>query len=205
MSGDRSGAEGALVAVPVTREHAAALGALFERCESACYCRYWHFAGDKNAWLERCALAPGKNREELTAALEHANAGDDLLGVVALTPGGDVAGWMKLSAAQAVPKLYDQRLYRGLSCFSGERAGVLVVGCFLIDEPWRRQGVARRLLGAGIDAARRRGARALEAFPRRSSPLRPDEQWTGPLQVFESAGFAVVHDFGPYPVLRLTL
>ena len=35
-----------------------ALAALFERAESPCFCRYWHFEGDKNAWLDRCANRP---------------------------------------------------------------------------------------------------------------------------------------------------
>ena len=37
----------------VTPHHLDALADLFRACESPCFCRYWHFEGDKNAWLER--------------------------------------------------------------------------------------------------------------------------------------------------------
>ena len=33
--------------------HTDALLALFERTSTPCHCQYWHFTGDKNAWLER--------------------------------------------------------------------------------------------------------------------------------------------------------
>jgi hypothetical protein len=32
-------------------EHARAIAELFEREGCACFCRWWHFEGDKNAWL----------------------------------------------------------------------------------------------------------------------------------------------------------
>ena len=43
--------------------------ALFEACGSACFCRYWHFEGTKNDWLERCARRPEDNRDEQLALM----------------------------------------------------------------------------------------------------------------------------------------
>jgi GNAT superfamily N-acetyltransferase len=185
-----------------TPEHATALLQLFARTGSPCHCRWWHFGGDKNVWLDRCANAPRLNAEELRARLDESS--DEASGVVALAAGRAV-GWMKLCPAAAVPKLYEQRLYRALPCFSGEREHVFVVGCFLVDEGWRRRGLCARLLDHGIRHARERGARAIEAFPRRSDALRPDELWTGPASTFLAAGFEIIHDFAPYPVLRRNL
>ena len=50
----------------------------------------------------------------------------------------------------------------------------------------------------------KRGARAIEAFPRRSEQAGPAELWVGPANIFLQAGFEIINDFGPYPVLRWT-
>jgi len=189
--------------VEAAPEHTELLAALFEREACACYCRYWHFSGDKNAWLARLAHAPDENRNEMRAALAaHSN---EMRGVVALLGTARAVGWMKLCPATAVEKLYAQRLYRGLPCFSGDRSGVYAVGCFLVDSEHREHGVARALLDAGVQAARRAGARAIEAFPRRTEPAYAHELWTGPASSFFAAGFREAHALAPYPVLRLDL
>jgi len=182
--------------------HSAALVALFERTGTACHCQYWHFAGDKNAWLDRLFHAPEQNRAAFVAGMQAAT--NEPKGVVALHSGLAV-GWLKLSPAERVQKLYEQRLYRGLPCFTGPREGVLTVGCLLVEESMRRRGVARALLRGALKLAQARGARAVEAFPRRSDQAGPAELWTGPVAIFIEAGFEIVNDFGPYPVLRRDL
>lgn len=193
--------ESALRIGPVSHDDAAALNALFDRNDVRCHCRYWHFTGDKNAWLERCAARPEQNASELGEALAQ---GHELQGVVAHL-GENIVAWMKLTAADRVKKLYDQRLYKNLPCFSGDREHVFTVGCFFIDPEFRHQGLAQRLLAAGVELARTAGAVAIEAFPRRGELLADEEVWTGPFSVFEKEGFAVVHEFAPYPVLRRSL
>lgn len=177
--------------------HSAALLALFERSGTACHCQYWHFGGDKNAWLDRLFHAPEQNRSAFVDGL----AAPGMKGVVALR-GGLAVGWMKLCPAASIPKLYDQRLYKSLPCFNGPRDGVLTVGCLLVDEGLRRKGVARALVRRGVELARQAGARAIEAFPRRSEHASAPELWTGPPAIFLELGFGIVNDFGPYPVLR---
>jgi len=178
-----------------------ALGELFERAGSTCYCNYFHFEGDKNAWLARLATEPEENRREL-AERTRTSA---LSGVVAVLPSGQVIGWMKLERAQALPKLYAQRPYRALPCFGGDRSTVLCVGCFLVDPAWRRHGVARSLLRTGLDIARAHGASTVEAFPRRAEGIGDEERFTGPLSLFASEGFAIVSEQSQYPVLRRVL
>lgn len=180
-----------------------ALARLFESADVPCHCRYWHFEGDKNAWLERCALSPEVNRTEMVAALERND--ETMRGFVAMSSDGAAVGWLKLTESKHLDKLYSQRLYRGLPCFDGPREGIWAIGCILVDEAWRRQGVARRLLEAAIEGGRRRGARSIEAFPRRAEGVSDAQLWTGPVRLFLEAGFTTVHDFGPYPVLRLDL
>ncbi len=180
-------------------EHTDALLSLFERTGTPCHCQYWHFTGDKNAWLERLFHAPEQNRAAFVASL--ATARTELRGVVALHA-GQAVGWLKLCPAERVPKLYGQRLYRGLAVLSGPRQGVLTVGCLLGDEEFRRRGVARALIQEAVALAEARGARCIEAFPRRAEQAGPAELWTGPFSIYEQAGFKIVSDFAPYPVLR---
>jgi GNAT superfamily N-acetyltransferase len=177
--------------------HAVQLVDLFARTHTPCHCRYWHFAGDKNAWLDRLFHAPEQNRSEFIESLTK----PELKGVVALAA-GQAVGWMKLCPATQVQKLYEQRLYKGLACLTGSRAGVVTVGCMLVDEEWRRRGIARALLRTGITLARAEGARSIEAFPRRNPDLKAPELWLGPVSAFLDAGFQIVNDFAPYPVLR---
>jgi GNAT superfamily N-acetyltransferase len=179
--------------------HSAALLALFERSGTACHCQYWHFGGDKNAWLDRLFHAPEQNRSAFVASL--AAPGPGMKGVVALR-GGLAVGWMKLCPAESIPKLYEQRLYKSLPCFNGPRDGVLTVGCLLVDEELRRKGIARALVRRGVELAKQAGAKAIEAFPRRSEHANAPELWTGPPAIFLELGFGIVNDFGPYPVLR---
>jgi GNAT superfamily N-acetyltransferase len=187
---------------PARAEHGAAIAELFEREGCACFCRWWHFEGDKNDWLGRLAHAPEQNRSEMLAAL--ASGSDEMRGVVALAQARAI-GWMKIAPSRALAKLYAQKPYRGLGCFGGERSDVFTIGCFLVDPEWRRRGAARALLQAGLELARQAGARAVEAFPRSGEPVSEALLWTGPPAVFVDAGFTLVDATGPYPVLRRTL
>jgi GNAT superfamily N-acetyltransferase len=179
--------------------HAPALEALFERAGSPCFCRYWHFSGNKNEWLDRCAHRPEENAAELDAAL----AGGAPEGLVAIDH-GDVLGWMKLTPRLRVPKLRNLPVYRSLEL--GDDETTFAIGCFLVDPQHRKIGVARALVRAAPAIARTRGASALEAYPRRSTEkLHDEEAWQGPEHLFVESGFRVVHDVGPYPVYRMDL
>jgi GNAT superfamily N-acetyltransferase len=179
--------------------HGPAVRALFDRAGSSCFCRYWHFTGNKNEWLDRCAHRPEENALELHAAL----AGGGPEGLVAIDD-DDVIGWMKLTPRLRVAKLRSLPVYRSLAL--GDEASTFAIGCFLVDPGRGRIGVGRALVHAAPAIARARGAAALEAYPRRSSePLHDEEAWQGPERLFIEAGFRVVHDVGPYPVYRLEL
>lgn len=196
--------------------HADELLALFESAGSGCYCNYWYFQGDKNAWLERCYLKPEENRSALVARL----AADELCGVVARpSGGGSICGWLNVSRAVHLARLYEQRVYKGLPCFDSSAAGqpareaVYAVACCYVAEEQRGRGVGRVLLRQAIVEARAAGGSAIEAFPRGASGggavagerLRPDTLQMGPEALFLEMGFAPVSDFEAYPVLRLNL
>jgi GNAT superfamily N-acetyltransferase len=187
---------------PAAASHAAGLAELFASNGYGCHCRYWHFQGNNREWLERCAQRSEENCAEMQALL---GAGSpEMWGMVALRE-QQVVGWLKLAPAASLGKLYGQRLYKDLPCFSGERAHVFSVSCLLVREDLRHQGIARALLRGAIAHAPGLGARCLEAFPRSDLGIPDVSFMTGPTRLFLEAGFEVVHDFQPYPVLRLQL
>lgn len=180
-----------------------ALVAFFEACGSTCFCRYWSFEGDKNEWLARCAFEPGTNRGE--ALSDVAGGAPRAAGIVAMS-GSTVVGWLKLAPSVDVPKIYAQRYYKSLPCFRGDRAGVHVLGCFLVHPDHRHRGVAGRLVDGAIAHARAIGARAIEAMPRVTSERVTDEElWLGPHATLLRSGFVVVDGDPAYPVVRLDL
>jgi GNAT superfamily N-acetyltransferase len=194
-----------MTGVLVTRaapQHGAALQAFFAAHSHGCFCQYWHFSGDKNDWQLRCA-EPAANQQAMRDQV--ATQAPEMQGFVALqgAPSEQVVGWLKLGAAQQVSKLYDQRLYRGLPCFQGDRSGVYTVGCVLVSEEQRRTGIARSLLQHAVAWAREHGAQAIEAFPHRAALPHAAGLWLGPYALYQELGFQTVHDFEPYPVLRL--
>lgn len=192
-------------------EHAAGLAALFEAAAAPCHCRYWHFEGDKNAWLARCAFAPDENRRELEADL--AAGAPTGRGLVAVDEAGSVVGWAKLAPRAAVPKLRRLSVYRSLDL--GDDDGVLSLACLLVHPERRGQGVARALARAAIEVARGAGARFVEAYPVRTKDrVPPEEALRGTVALLERAGYEEVAVGGPraapweteatpkYPVLR---
>lgn len=186
----------------VNATHLEGLHALFAASSSTCFCRYWHFDGTKNDWLDRCAHRPEENREELDEAVSERR--EDGEGVVAIAGDGQVVGWMKLTRRGAVPKLRRLPVYRSLDL--GDEETTFAIGCFLVHPAHRRSGVALALIEAGERVARERGASAIEGYPRRSSdPLYDEEAWQGPERAFVARGFEHVAGEGPYPVCRKVL
>lgn len=184
-------------------EHGAALATLLGTNGFGCFCRYWHFPSNHREWLARCAHTPDDNRAELLGAIGARSS--EASGMVALDERGDAIGWLKLAPAAAMSKLYEQRLYKGLPCLQRDPDGVWTVGCLFVREDQRRQGVASSLLAGAIASAASWGARSLEAFPRSDVDVADAALMMGPLALFVRAGFEIVHDFTPYPVLRLEL
>jgi GNAT superfamily N-acetyltransferase len=187
--------------VALAPEHEPAFAALFEACASSCFCQFWHFEGNKNAWLSRAADDPHQNRTDHAALLV---AGDPRADGLLAFDGDLAVGWMKLTPRAAVPKLRRLPVYKALDL--GDDDGVWSIGCFLVRPSHRGTGIARALLAAAEAHVLACGGHAIEGYPRRSTePMHAEEAWMGPETLFTRAGFMPVGGeawAAPYPVLR---
>jgi GNAT superfamily N-acetyltransferase len=183
----------------LTAARVPALQALFEAAACPCFCRYFHFEGTKNEWLDRCADRRSENARELEDAAKRGEA--SARGLVAVEDDGSVVGWMKIAPRESLPKLARLPVYRSLDL--GDAQTTFSVGCFLIHPAFRTRGIARALLEEACRLAPEWGATAIEGYPRHSSePMHPEELWQGPEALFRELGFTPVSAIAAYPVYR---
>jgi GNAT superfamily N-acetyltransferase len=109
--------------------------------------------------------------------------------------GGALAGWVQAWKRDAFAKLATQ-----FGAASDEDAWM--IGCVLVLKPFRQKGVAREALRLVVGGLRLRGARSIDAFPKRGAGD-ASELWNGPESTYADLGFAVVRDDAKRPLLRL--
>jgi GNAT superfamily N-acetyltransferase len=201
-SGEHGQARRGVNIAPLSTRTAGAWAALFGRCGSTCFCRYWHFSGSKNEWLARGVNEPDRNRDEHLAAV--ADGVPEGNGLVAFD-GDEAIGWMKIVPRPTLPKLLRQGPYRGAPAVLANAGDDRIwgIGCLLVDPARRRRGVARALVLAAPEYVRERGGTIVEAYPRRVDEDVHDAQaWTGTVRLFASCGFEEHGGDGPYPIMR---
>ena len=111
---------------------------------------------------------------------------------------GDVAvGWCQLTPRAALPWL--DRAWRLKRV---DDAPVWSISCFYIRKGYRKKGVTAALIAAALEAAKRAGVPALEAYPL-DAALTPSASSTGYVSTFKRAGFKIVaRHVPPRPIMR---
>lgn len=153
-----------------------------------CRCVAW-WVPTWDGWGERTAVENLAVRESLCAAGEH----DGLLAY----DGDEPVGWCQVGRRDRLDKLVTQLEL-------GADPAVWAVTCFVVAPAHRRRGVAAALLEAAVSVARGAGASRVEGYPRTAAD-EPGEMWTGPLGLFERAGFRVLRAGEPRSVVSLDL
>jgi len=70
----------------------------------------------------------------------------------------------------------------------------------------RRSGVARALLAGGVEQLARRGIKVIDAFPfKAGDSVAGADHYHGPLSLFLSEGFSVLHEEAELTVMRKLL
>ncbi len=153
-----------------------------------CQCVAW-WVPTWEGWSERTA--------EQNLALRRKLFGDGVHDGYFVSVDGTLAGWIQAWKRDAFAKLATQ-----FGVTSDEDAWM--IGCVLILPEFRARGVAREALSLVVDDLRLRGARSIDAFPKRGASD-AGELWNGPESTYAHLGFAVVRDDAKRPLLRLTL
>jgi GNAT superfamily N-acetyltransferase len=153
---------------------------------SRCWCMYWRIG---NEYRKR---SPETNKVAFQELVENGPPP----GLLAFD--GDLAvGWCQLTPREALPWL--DRAWRLKRV---DEKPVWSLSCFYVRKGYRKQGVTTALIQAALEAARRAGAPALEAYPL-DADRTTSSSHTGYLSTFERLGFEVVKRHVPQrPIVR---
>jgi GNAT superfamily N-acetyltransferase len=109
-------------------------------------------------------------------------------------------GWCQLTPRDALPWL--DRTWRLRRV---DDVPVWSISCFYVRKGYRKRGVTSALITAALEAARRAGAPALEAYPL-DAALTPSASGTGYASTFARVGFKTVAcRVPPRPIMRYDL
>jgi GNAT superfamily N-acetyltransferase len=153
-----------------------------------CRCVAW-WVETWEGWGERTAAENAALRGDLCRRGEY----DGLLAYDGAVP----VGWCQVGRRDRLGKLVRQLDLE-------PDPSTWAVTCFLVVPSHRGRGVARALLDGAVALAHESGARRIEGYPRNDGG-EPDEQWTGPAQLYTAAGFTLRATRSPRAVVALDL
>ena len=166
--------------------------------DKGCWCQAWR-------GRDEIAKESGETRPQtLRRQIETDSPPPGFLAYV----GDEVVGWAGVSVRTQTPRLMRSRTIPAV-----DDRPAWSIGCFLIRVGYRRQGVARALLAAVVEAARAAGAPAVEAYPIDPVGRRANANFAfvGIASMFDRAGFervlttAAHSDHLPRLLVRLDL
>lgn len=158
---------------------------------ASCYCHFYHADHSTKDWDDRSAA---ENRAASSGLIDSGR----LRGYLAYVDGKPV-GW-----CQAAPRILIRNIENDedLAVPDAQRVGSIV--CFVVAEPYRRQGVAHELLEAACNGFRRQGLAIAEAYPRLGAET-DAANYHGPLSLYLESGFATFRTSDRFAIVRRTL
>jgi GNAT superfamily N-acetyltransferase len=152
-----------------------------------CYCRFYHTLHNEEAWNK---LRGAFNRKEaihqISEGLMH--------GYLAFL-GDQPIGWLNASHWENYPRTAEI-----LKPHADPDSALMI--CFLIDQRYRRQGVAKTLLAYAESDLKSLGYKKLFAIPASTREITMDS-YRGPIKMFEDHGFTPVESgFGHSLMLK---
>jgi GNAT superfamily N-acetyltransferase len=154
-----------------------------------CWCMYWRIG---SAYRQRSAEV---NKAAFYGIVQEGPPP----GLLAFD--GDTAvGWCQLSSRDSLPWLG-----RTPNLKRVDDLPVWCISCFYVRKGYRKQGVTSTLIRAALNAARKAGVPALEAYPL-DGDLTSSSSFTGFASTFLELGFKpVARRAPPRPIMRHTL
>jgi GNAT superfamily N-acetyltransferase/uncharacterized protein YndB with AHSA1/START domain len=158
----------------------------------ACYCTEPHHVSTDDEPTRTAA----ENRRDMSARI----SSGEVTALLAYVDGKPV-GWCNYGDTTRFGGVMQRY---GLE--AADHEGVGSIACFVIASPYRGHGVATRLLDEAIDRLRRRGLRAVEAYPGRHGENRSAQShFRGPMSMFVRAGFEPYRETDRYVIVRKNL
>ena len=190
--------EASIAIVPANEASWDDLRAIFGSRGYTAYCQCQRFKIGHHEWTD----TPVALRMERLRAETHCGypSAPTTSGLVAYLDGEPV-GWCAVEPRTAYARLPPRRIAWEARGEDKDDDTVWAVTCFATRAGFRRQGIARALARATVDFARKRGARALEAYPMLTEPgqeITWGEAHVGTASIFADAGFQEVS----HPTLR---
>jgi len=152
--------------------------AFHSRVGGECFCTAW-WVPSWEEWAETNAEINLQLREDLLQRGEY----DGYL----LYANGKVVGWCQAGQRDRLGKILSQF---NLTIDPHTWA----ITCFQIDPNMHRERLAAHLLGKVLEHLQKKGIRRVEVYPKLDEKLAGQHQWTGPLKMYEEAGFNKVRE-----------
>jgi GNAT superfamily N-acetyltransferase len=154
-----------------------------------CLCGYWWVASSEG-WDDRTEQEAISQRAGLFAQ----GVSDGYLLYVDQKP----VGWGQVYPRDRLPNLVNKFGFK-------TDADVWCIGCFMLAPQARGKGLARRFLALMLVDLQDRGIKKLQAFPRVETNLSANEAWSGPLSLYEKAGFRMLGEQQGRAIMQLDL
>jgi len=100
-------------------------------------------------------------------------------------------GWCQYGPREELPRVDHTRNYRNLGP-KDKMEKLWRITCFVVDENYRKSGVAGTALKAALESIRNRGGGLVEAIPVSKTDQGPGYMYTGTVSMFENAGFKII-------------
>jgi GNAT superfamily N-acetyltransferase len=172
--------------VPLTPDRLLDLASLFEQGGDPkwCWCAYYRVRS-----TDFSNAAKTRHRSVMETAVTDNAAEGRAPGLLAYR-GDETVGWVSIGPRTDYERLAHSRVLAPL-----DETPVWSIVCFVVGRSSRGLGVAKALLNAGIDYARKHGAATLEAYPvevAEGQRVPSGDVYKGTLSMFEAAGFQLV-------------
>ena len=100
-------------------------------------------------------------------------------------------GWCQLGPREELPRMDNTTKYRKLA-LEEDSERLWRITCFVVDNKYRRRGVATFGLKAALEAIKKRGGGIVEAYPVRKTDQGANYIYCGTVSMFERAGFKTI-------------
>jgi len=148
-----------------------------------CWCQHWRVPKGKQIWQD----TKGDRARSMTEALIQSNRMTGLLAY----DGTTAVGWCSYGPRSAYIRINQIKAYE-----RDDIDGIWCINCFFIDKKYRHQGLAGDMLNAALKFLKKRKVKTVEAYPtpltKAGKKLPAAFVYTGPLKMFEDAGFEII-------------